>query len=202
MVDWNKLATRDKVESVVKALKERGIDAEIVESGEEAKKRVLELIPSGAEVMHVTSTTLDQIGVSKAIESGNYVSLRKVLMSIDDETERKDARRKSLSPDYGIGSVQAVTEAGQVVSISASGSQLPVYAYGAKNVIWVVSTDKIVKNIEEAYKRVYDYVLPLESERVRKVYKIPGSAVMKILIFEKEMPGRIKLIFVNEKLGF
>lgn len=201
-MSWDRLADETVIAETIKKLKSNGIDALVVENGEEARKKVIELLPKGAEIMNVTSTTLDQIGVAKDIEEGNYVSLRKIMLSIGDDQERANARRKFGAPEYGIGSVHAVTENGQVVIASGSGSQLPVYAYGASNLIWVVGTQKIVKNLDDAFKRIYEYCLPLESERVKKAYGMPGSSVNKILIFEREVPGRIKLIFVKEKLGF
>ena len=153
--------------------------------------------------MHVSSTTLAEIGVSKDIdESGEFDSLRKRIMAITDAKERNEFRRKTLSPEWGIGSVQAVTEDGQVVIASASGSQLPVYAYGATKVIWVVGTQKIVKDVDQAMKRIYEHALELESVRVRAAYGMPKSSVNKILIFEKEQPGRITVILVKQKLGF
>ncbi|HUY70189.1 MAG TPA: lactate utilization protein [Candidatus Baltobacteraceae bacterium] len=202
-MDWTTLANDATVEKTAKALTERGIEAIVVETGEEARQKVLELIPKKSEVMHVSSTTLAEIGVSKDIdESGEFDSLRKRIMAITDAAERNEFRRKTLSPDYGIGSVQAVTEDGQVVIASASGSQLPVYAYGATKLIWVVGTQKIVKDMDAAMKRIYEQALPLESERVKVAYGMARSSVNKILVFEREKPGRITLIFVKQKLGF
>ena len=200
---WDKLADDETIEKTSKALKERGIDAIIVNNGEEAKKKVLELIPQGAEVMDVSSTTLDQIGVSKEIvESGRFNSIRKKIMSIDQQEMRHAMRRMSSVADYVVGSVHAVTEEGQVVIASNSGSQLAPYASGSANVIWVVGTEKIVKNLDEAFKRIKEYTLPLESERMQKAYGMKSN-ISKLLIIEKEiMPNRIKLIFVKEKLGF
>lgn len=55
-------------------------------------------------------------------------------------------------------------------------------------------------------KRIYDYILPLETKRARKAYGLPDtfhSNVSKILIVTKEVtPNRITIIFVKEKLGF
>ncbi|HVC58360.1 MAG TPA: lactate utilization protein [Candidatus Acidoferrales bacterium] len=202
-MDWTTLANDETVERTAKALTERGIETIIVETGEEARQKVLELIPKKSEVMHVSSTTLAEIGVSKEIdESGEFDSLRKRIMAITDSAERNEFRRKTLSPEYGIGSVQAITEDGQVVVASASGSQLPVYAYGATKLIWVVGTQKIVKDMETAMKRIYEHTLELESERVKVAYGMARSSVNKILIFEREKPGRITLIFVKQKLGF
>jgi len=63
---------------------------------------------------------------------------------------------------------------------------------------------KIVKDLDEGMKRIYDYILPLESERLNKAYNLTtGSFVSKLLIVNREIfPGRITLIFVNEPLGF
>ena len=105
--------------------------------------------------------------------------------------------------DYSLGSVHAVTEGGEVVIASNTGSQIPAYAYGSPKVIWVVGTQKIVKDMNMAMKRVYDYVLPLESDRAHKAYGVSGSNVSKILILNKEItPKRITMILVKEKIGF
>ena len=78
---------------------------------------------------------------------------------------------------------------------------MPAYAYGSSNVIFVVGAQKIVKNVDEGIKRIYEYCLDLESERARRAYGVPGSSVNKILIINKEFQEkRITLIFVNELL--
>ena len=42
----------------------------------------------------------------------------------------------------GLGSVHAVTENGEVVVTSGTGSQLPAYLYGAAHVLWIVGTQR------------------------------------------------------------
>ncbi len=202
-MEWDKLADNDMMERTAEALRKRGIEVMIVESKEAAREKVLGLIPKKAEVLHVASATIDEIGVSKELDdSGDYDSIGAKIRGVTDMAERNRLRKLMLTPAYAVGSVHAVTEDGQIIDVSASGSQIPVYSYGAENLVLVVGTQKIVKNLDEALKRVYEYVLPLESERVRKAYNMPGSSVNKILIIEKERPGRTKLIFVKEKLGF
>jgi hypothetical protein len=106
-------------------------------------------------------------------------------------------------PQIALGSVHAVTEEGQLVIASNTGSQLGAYAYGSEKVVWVVGTQKIVKNLDEAMKRIYEYVLPLESERVKKAYGMERSNVSKLLIINKEVkPGRAVVVLVKESLGF
>lgn len=201
---WENLADEKSIERTVSALKANGIDAFVVENGKDAKKKVLELLPEGAEVMSMTSTTLDTIDLSNEILGlGKFNPVRKKLMSMDRNTQGSEMRRLGAAPEWTVGSVHAVTEDGHVLIASNSGSQLPAYAYGAGYVIWIVGAQKIVKNTEEGIKRIYEHSLPLESERAKKAYGVPGSAVNKMLIVNKEIiPGRITMILVKEKLGF
>lgn len=204
-MNYTKLADQETIEKTIKALTERGITAEIAETRQDAKKRVLELIPEGSEVMTATSTTLDQLGLTSELnDSGKFNSTKKELKELNRETDNRRMQQIGAAPEFIVGSIHAVTEEGVVFDASNSGSQLPGYSYGADKVIWVVSTKKIVPDNDSALKRIYDHILPLESERANKAYNIStGSYVSKILIINKEKnPNRIKLIFVKEDLGF
>lgn len=203
MGKWDQLADESTVQSAVKALEGNGFTSFVVPTGEEAKQKVLALVPKGAEVMTMTSTTLDTIGVSQAInESGTYHAVRPKLYAMDPKTQGRQMQRLGAAPEWTVGSVHAVTLDGHVLIASNSGSQLPAYAYGAAHVVWVVGTQKIVKNIEEGIKRIYEYCLPLENARAQKAYGV-GSAVNKLLIVNAEkIPNRITIILVKEKLGF
>lgn len=205
MNKFDELADSATIEKTVQALNSNGIEAIIVENGEEAKKKALEILPEGTEIMTMVSVTLDTISLSAEInkEDGKYKPVRDKLYSMNMETQAKEMKSLGGAPEWAIGSVHAITEDGQILVASATGSQLPAYAYGAINVLWIVGGQKIVKNLEEGLKRVYEHVLPLESERAKKAYGVPGSSVNKILIINKEpQQGRIKVILVKEKLGF
>lgn len=197
------LASDASIERAVEALKKNGVESFVVDSGEEAKKKALSLIPKGAEILSMTSMTLEEIGILKNInESGDYDSVRNKLNGMDRKTQGSEMQKLGAAPDWTIGSVHAVTENGKVVVASNTGSQIPAYIYGSPHVIWVVGAQKIVKNIDEAMKRIYEYCLPLESERALKAYGVT-SAVNKILTINNEAtPGRIVMIIVKEKLGF
>ena len=204
MDKWSQLASKESIDRAIEALKANGIDAKYVANAEEAKKEVFELIPEGAEVMTMSSVTIDTLGISKEVqESGEYNSVKNKLNSMDRQTQGAEMLKIGAAPEWSVGSLHAVTEEGNVLIASNTGSQLPAYASGAAHVIWVVGTQKIVKNNDEALKRIYEYVLPLESERAKKAYGMERSNVSKLLIINKEIkPGRITVIFVGEKLGF
>lgn len=205
MKDFSQLADKETIDKTIKALAANGIDARFVETGEQAKEEVFKIIPQGVEVMTMSSVTLDILGISKEVqESGRYDSVKNKLASMHRETQGLEMLKIGAAPQYSVGSVHAVTEDGHVLIASNTGSQLPAYASAAANVIWVVGVQKIVKNIDEAMKRIYEYILPLESDRLNKAYNMTkGSFVSKVLIINREIkPGRITLIFVGEKLGF
>lgn len=203
MSKWDQLADDSTIEKTIEALKTNGIKAEVMEDGEAAKKRVLELIPEKSEVMTMTSMTLEEIGIAKEIdESGKYDAIRPKLFKMDRQTQAREMRKLANVPDWTIGSVHAVTEDGHLLIASNSGSQLPAYAYSAGQVVWVVGAQKIVKNLDEGFKRIYEHSFPLEDERAQKAYGM-RSGVNKILIVNKEIqPSRITAILVKEKLGF
>ncbi len=163
---YTQAADPERIKKTIEALKANHFDAEFVKTGAAAKQRVFELIPAGAEVMTMTSVTLDTLGISTEImESGKYDAVKKKLMGMDRETQGSEMNKLGAAADWSIGSVHAVTEDGKVLIASNSGSQLPGYTYGSPHVLWVVGAQKIVANVDEGIKRIYDYVLPLESER-------------------------------------
>ncbi len=200
--EFARLASDEQIATAVAALTARGMVAEVVASGAEARSRVLDLLPEGAEVFTSMSRTLDTLGLSVEInESSRYHPLRPQLKALDRQTQGREWRRLQSSPEYVVGSVHAVTEQGQVLIASASGSQLASYVFGAGHVIWVVGVQKIVRDLEEGLRRVREYSYPLENERMHALNGT-GSFVSKILLVEAERPGRISVILVKEELGF
>jgi len=202
-MDWKKLADKQTVEKVMDALAKRNIDPLFVQTGEEAKEKTLSMIPQGKRVLTSASITAETIGLKDEIDKGDkFVSVRDEYMTLDREKDADQIRKLRSTPDVIIGSVQAVTLDGQVLIASNTGSQIGAYAYSAPKVIWIVGTQKIVKDLDEAYKRLSDYVVPLEDEHMKGL-GAPGTNVSKVLIFDEERTkGRVTLIFVNEALGF
>jgi L-lactate utilization protein LutB len=204
MNTWNNLADQSAIDNTVAALKSNGIEAVVVENKLEAQGKIEEIVEDGSEVMVMSSETLNNAGITELIEkSGKYVSVKQKLNNMNRETQGREMQMMGAVPQIALGSVHAVTEEGQLVIASNTGSQLGAYAYGSEKVVWVVGTQKIVKNLDEAMKRIYEYVLPLESERVKKAYGMERSNVSKLLIINKEVkPGRAVVVLVKESLGF
>ncbi len=202
MAKWNELADKATVDRTMAALTKNGFVSYYAENGAAAKQKFFELLPPGAEVMNNSSTTLLQLGIAdELVKSGKYNSVRNKLMAMDRKTQNRQMQQMGAAPEWSVGSVHAVTQDGQVMIASKTGSQLPGYAFGADHVIWIAGTQKIVKDLDEAKQRLYEYVLPLENERALKAYGAPSS-VNKVLIINQETSPRLNLILVNEILGF
>jgi hypothetical protein len=201
--EFEKLASEEQIERTRKALEANNIRTLVAETGEEARRMFFELVPDGAEIFLGASVTLEQLGIKDVIDkSGRFDAVRPRMFAMDRATQGREIRKLGGVPDYAAGSVQAVTEAGQVLTASRTGSQLGPYASGAGRVIWVVGTQKIVKDLDEGLRRVYEYCLPREEEHMQQLYHT-GTALNKILIFNAEMrPERVTMILVKEDLGF
>lgn len=200
---FGKLAKKQQIQKAVSALKANNIRTMVLENGQQAKEKVLEMLPEGAEVFTMSSTTLDTIGLSDEINnSQKYDSVRVKLTSMDKEIQGREMRKLGAAPDFTIGSVHAVTEDGHLLIASNSGSQLGSYTYGGEKIIFVIGAQKIVKDTSEGLKRIYEYSYPLEDQRAQQAYGV-RSGVNKILLINKEaQPDRITAIIVKEKLGF
>jgi hypothetical protein len=201
--EFEELATDEQIKRTAAALEANNIHTLIAETGQEARRLFFELIPEGAEVFLGASVTLERLGIKDEIDqSGRFDALRPKMFAMDRRTQGREIRKLGGAPDYAAGSVHAVTEDGQVLIASKTGSQLGPYASGAGNVIWVVGSQKIVKDLDEGMKRIYEYCLPLEEEHMQQLYHT-GTGANKILIVNKEFrPNRITMIIVKEELGF
>jgi len=200
---YTKPATHAQLERVAARLEDRGIHTVVVPNRADALRTVLSLLPEGSEVLVSTSETMAQIGLSKEIEeSGKYESIRKRMYAFDRKTQEREMRQMGQSPPYDVGSVHAITEEGELLIASATGSQVGPYAYGAGKVIWVVGAQKVVPTLQEGLKRLREYALPMEDARALQAYGV-NSGLNKILIISREHnPGRATVVLVEEVLGF
>jgi len=200
---FGRLASDEQISSASRALQDHGIRVFIASNAAEARTKLFEWLPAGAEVFLGSSVTLAELGVAEEINnSGRYDSVRVRLAKMDSAMQNREMIKMGAVPEYIVGSVHAVSEDGIVIVASNTGSQLAPYAASAARVIWVVGTQKIVRNQEEGLRRVYEYSLPLEDARLMKASNF-HSQVRKLLIVKSEItPGRTSLIFVKEKLGF
>ena len=196
-------ASNEQIERTARALEANGIHVLIADNREEAKRLFFELIPEGSEVFLGASVTLETLGIKDEIDkSGKYDALRPRMFAMNRETQGREIRKLGGAPDYAAGSVHAVTEDGHVLIASKTGSQLGPYASGAGKVIWVVGAQKLVKDLNEGFRRIQEYCYPLEEVHMHELYNT-GTDINKVLMINREFrPNRITMIIVKEVIGF
>ncbi len=162
------------------------------------------LIPKGAPVAHGSSATLQEIGLVDVLRqpASGYRYLNPEWTKEDDAAKRARLRaRLSIEADVYLGSVQAVCETGEVIGSDAGGSRQAFYVYGPPRVIWVAGLNKLVPTLADCLTRVRDVALPLEDARVKRAGG-RGSFIGKLVIYERERPGRVTIVLVGEDLGY
>lgn len=205
-MSYDILANKDSINKTVKALKANNFNAVTVANKEEALEAVKNLIPEGVSIMNGSSVTLSEIGFIDYLKSNkhNWNNLHANILAEKDTEKQNKLRKESVLSDYFVVSAHAITESGEIIFASNSGSQLPHLVYTSSNIIIVVGTQKIVSDLKTGLDRIEQYVFPLEDARAKGL-GWGGSLIAKLLILKKENPHmsrKINVILVNEKLGY
>jgi len=205
-MQYSILASNESIGKTTKALEAKGYIVFVVENAKEALEKIKALIPQGASVINGASITLETIGYMDWLKSGKtgWIDLHAKVNSESDPAKRSKLRKEASISDFYLGSVHALTEDGQMIIASNTGSQLPSIAFTSTNLIFVVGTQKIVPTLADAMKRLEEYVYPLEDKHLMDKYN-SHTNISKILIFKKEqeyLGRKINFILVKEKLGY
>jgi hypothetical protein len=113
------------------------------------------------------SATLAQTGILDALKN-RKVQLIWPFQQARNEEERIELIRKSFSSDVFLSSTNAVTEDGKLFNIDATGNRVGAMFIGPKKVIVVSGVNKIVKNIEDAEKKLMEWTAPQNSKRLNR----------------------------------
>jgi L-lactate utilization protein LutB len=146
-----------KIERTIEGLKKRNMEGYVVKDNAELIALLSKLIPQNSLVGVGDSMTLFETGVIDFLRRGNFTFLDKYREGIASE-EKREIYLKNFSADTFMCSTNALTESGELYNIDGNGSRVAPMLYGPKQVILVAGVNKIVRDIEEAEKRVRQYV--------------------------------------------
>ena len=195
-----------QITKTVEALTKNGYLPEVVKTKADALAKIKELIPEGVSVMNGSSITLEQIGFVEYLKEGKHgwSNLHENILKEADPEKQAKLRKESVLSDFYLGSVHALTETGEMIIASNTGSQLPHIVFTSQNVIFVVGGQKIVSDIMVGFERIEKHIIPLEDVNIMKKYNM-HTQHSKSVILHKENPmmGRkVHVIIVKESLGF
>lgn len=219
-----KVILNKRIEKTMNNLRKNNMMACYVESKEEAAAKVKELLTEGETVAVGGSIGLFESGVFEVLRSGKYNFLDKC----KDGLKREDIEKiyiASFSADTYLCSSNAITENGELYNVDGNSNRVAAICYGPKSVIMVVGYNKIVKDLEDAVKRVKSIAAPANCTRLsRETYCREKGECMSLRLEESEMcsgcgsesriccnyvvsayqrkKDRIKVILVGEELGY
>ena len=170
------------------------------------------MIPEGSVIGWGGSMSAQEIGLIEKVCQGNYMVYNRDTCKSPEE--KREVQLNIFHSDFFLASTNAITEDGILVNIDGVGNRVACIAWGPKNVLLIVGMNKVVKEVDDAVSRARNEAAPINAMRFDLSTpcsktgacancKSPDSICSQILVtrFSKEK-GRIKVILVNEDLGF
>lgn len=181
-----------------------------VESIEECRMLVNQLIHKNNVVSHGGSVTLSECGILDLLKE------RKDIVYLDRSNceDVQKLYREVFSADIYLTSVNALTKEGELYNVDGNGNRVAAMLFGPKKVIVIAGINKIVENVEEAVKRVQQIAavknnirLNTDNPCVKTGTCVHCRSANKLcreytLITSSAIDKRIHIIVVNEELGY
>lgn len=207
-----------KITKAIDSLRKNGFEVWFVNDKSEAEqlfwndifKQLKPTVVSWGDSL--TLRTLDIIPKIRAIDGVELIETFG-----DDLTWREQIynRKRALSCGMFLTGTNAITTKGQLVNMDMIGNRVAGIAFGPRNVVIFVGTNKIVEDINEAMERIKTYSAPMNAKShtdiqtpCQKTGKCcncssPQRICNTWAITEKSYPaGRIKIVIINEELGY
>lgn len=203
----------ERVQRTLRSLEKRHMKGYFISSKEGLFELLTSLIPDDSLVGVGDSLTLKELNVLKYLRSGRVTFLDKYKEGITKE-EKQSIYIQNFSAHTFLSGSNALTEKGEIYNIDGNGSRVAPMIYGPKQVILIVGINKIVRDLEEAEKRVRQYAAPIDAKRLNKQtpccqlgYCVDCKSPERICndfvtITGQFIKDRIKVIIVNESLGY
>ena len=205
------------IKKVIENLEKNNMTAYCVKTKADVVPLIETLIKPGETVALGGSMSLFECGVIDFLRNGKYNFIDRYKDGIDVRQVYLD----SFGADTYFCSCNAVTEDGLLYNVDGNSNRVAAICYGPKSVIMVVGINKIVKDTNEAILRVKNTAAPKNAQRLScKTYCAEkGHCVSEessfggcagkdricanyVISGRQRVPGRIKIIFVEESVGY
>ncbi|MGN1481684.1 lactate utilization protein [Porcipelethomonas sp.] len=152
-----------RLERTKAALEKNNMKVFIAKTKEEAAEIAKGLINKGDVIGSGGSMSLEQAGIMEFLRCGDYKLLDR--KNFTPETLR-DFFIGCFNADAYFTSANAITENGELYNVDGNSNRIAAIAYGPKSVIVIAGYNKIVKNLEDAAKRVKEIAAPANAVRL------------------------------------
>ena len=204
------------------SLEANNMKAFVVGTAAEALDIVKGLLKEGDTVACGGSMTVAEIGAQELLKSGAYNYLDRAGKT-PEEVEK--VYRDAFSADVYLTSSNAITENGELYNVDGNSNRVAAICFGPKSVIVIAGRNKIVKNLDDAVSRVKRFAAPMNTARLdcETYCRSKGECMALasgrncmtdgcksesriccsyVVTAQQRIKDRIKVILVNEELGF
>lgn len=211
--DCKKWYRENLLSDVVKALRNRGFGAAFFATIDDAKKSLLEKIPSDATVGIGGSVTVRELGLIQELEKRGNTVVHHWKQGLAKEKNREIRQKEGLA-DFYLTSANAITKDGDIINIDGIGNRVAHMIYGPNNVMIIAGYNKIVTDIDEGILRSKEIAAVMNAKRVGA--KTPCATTGKCIdcdasaricrvttiIQYRPLQTNIDVLLVDESLGF
>lgn len=207
-----KQANANAAATILKNLAKRNIEGYFCETCEEAVQKALALMPEPSSVSWGGSMTLTECGLMDALKTKNYTLIDRATAKTPEE--KRELYAKTVLADYYLMSTNAITMDGELVNIDGTANRVSCLCYGPSHVLILAGMNKVVGNVQAGLDRIRTKAAPPNTNRLglqtpcAKVGACqdcfsPDCICNQIVITRRSgIKDRIKLILINEQLGF
>ncbi len=202
-----------RIKAVMTALEKNKMKPYFVETRDELHDLIRELIKDDKLITAGGSMTLKESGVTELLMSEyKGIYLDRSMAATPDEVG--DIMRKAFVSDSFFTSSNAITEAGELYNVDGNGNRVSAMIFGPKQVVVVAGVNKIVKDMEEAVRRVETVAAPKNTVRLSCAAPCAKTGECMhcssnariccsyVRLAQQRVENRIKVILVNQKLGY
>lgn len=223
MSEYVKEVYRSILERTARSLETNNMKCFIADAKEDVLPIVKELLSEGETVSCGGSATLAETGVTDLLRSGAYKFLDRTGKSPE---EAEEIYRRAFFADSYLTSSNAITQNGELYNVDGNSNRVAAICYGPRSVIVVAGRNKVVPTLDDAVTRVKRLAAPMNTARLGcETYCRNKNECMSLAMGScsgmtdgcksdsriccsfvvtafQRIKGRIKVILVNEDLGF
>lgn len=222
-MDKNKRAIlQKKIDRMLIALRKNNMQAFYAETKEEVVELVDSILHDNDSVSCGGSVSLAECGVIEHLRSGKYNFLDRSRAGLSPEQIR-DIYIAAFNADAFLCSANAITENGELYNVDGNSNRVAALLFGPRSVIVIAGYNKIVRDLDDAVRRVKTIAAPANCTRLQCATYCNEMGTCKgtdsdcmtagcesdariccnyVVSAKQRHKDRIKVILVGEELGF
>lgn len=203
----------ERIQRVMKGLERNRMKPYYVESREELHDLIRKLVSNDRLITSGGSVTLAESGVTELLAT-EFADAYIDRSAAKTPEESGEIMRRAFFSDTFLASTNALTEEGELYNVDGNGNRVSAMIFGPKQVVLVVGVNKIVKDMDEAVRRVETVAAPKNTVRLdcgtpcaktgecAHCHSERRICCSYVRLAYQRVPDRIKVIIVNEQLGY